>query len=120
MVTVGVLAVWLGLQPWGKWPGLPADTSHRLTLLGCAVALGLTHCARDAWMHPLPRAWVGWIVGLVGIMVLQQWPVMRDAAYFQWFQETAAFSDGLLVLLGVSWGLWAARQLPVTWFRRLR
>jgi hypothetical protein len=52
----------------------------------------------------------------VVVMISHQWHVVQDGAYFEYFQETALFSDGLLVMLACVWGWWALIQLPSTWW----
>ena len=114
-----VLAVWLGVQPWLSWPELFQETSHRLTLVICCVALGLLRFGHAERMRPLPRSLGWWVAALLLVMASHHWHLIRDAAYFTFFQETALFADGVLVVVALVWGLWALRQLPAVWFQRL-
>ena len=119
MWSAAVLTVWLGVQPWLAWPGLFSDTSHRLTLVICCVALGLLRFGDTAPHRPLPRAICWWAAALLLVMTSHHWHLIRDAAYFEFFQETALFSDGVLLAVSVVWGFWALRQVPIAWFRLL-
>lgn len=115
-----VLGIWLLIQPWLVWPNLYAETSHRLTLVVCCVALGLLRLGDRAIHHPLPRGVAWWIVGCVGILVCHHLHLIRDSTYFQFFQETALFADGLCDVIVLTWGLWAVCQVPATWWREIR
>jgi len=119
---VGVLlvAVWVLVAPWMAWPHLPPEVSRRLTLVVCWVGLGLWGCSRTGHAVGLPRTWMAVVVALLAVMGWHLLPMVREATYFERFIETAFLADGLIVLLAGVWGLWAARQLPLVWLRRLR
>lgn len=88
-----------------------------LVLLATLAGLGQL-CARTA--IPLPRLWavlVGWGIAVI---LYHQRQLIAHAAYFDFFQETALFCNGLLVLVTLTWGAWALRQLPLPWLRRMR
>ena len=119
MWSAAVLTVWLGVQPWLAWPGLFSDTSHRLSLVICCVALGLLRFGECRPHRPLPRVVCWWATALLLVMTSHHWHLIRDAAYFEFFQETALFSDGVLMAVTLTWGLWALLQLPASWYRRL-
>ena len=108
----GLIACWLGVQPWLVWPALFAETSQRLTLVCLCAALGLLTCLESRWHAGLPAAMVVSVLWAVGVMTWHQWPIIQDGGYFEFFQESALFSDGLLLLLAWVWGLWAWRQCP--------
>jgi len=119
MWSAVIVAVWLGIQPWALWPGLFQETSHRLTLVCCCVTLGLLRFG-DARAHqPLPRSVGWWVAALLLVMTSHHWHLIREASYFQFFQETALFADGVLMVIALTWGLWALWQLPIAWARWL-
>lgn len=120
MWSAAILAVWLVVQPWFVWPALHQDVSQRLTLVCCCVALGLLRFGDVTPQTPLPRGVGWWVAILLGVMTSHHWHLLSDGGYFQFFQETALFADGLLVVIALIWGLWALQQLPRAWFGRLR
>lgn len=119
MWSAFVVGIWCVVQPWLVWPYLQAETSRRLTLVVCAIALGLLQCRRTATPVPLPKGLGWWVAALLLVLSVQHLHLIRDATYFQFFQETALFSDGLLDVVALTWGLWALCQLPLAWFRLL-
>lgn len=119
MLTHALLAVVLLVQPWLAWPHLQPDTSHRLTLVCCLFGLGLLRMLGPLPTRRLPLSWGAWVCAFLGILVVHSWHVIATGAYFEFFQETALFSDGLLALFTALFGLWALVQLPASDFRRL-
>lgn len=114
------MLAWGLVQPWLLWPSLVADISHRLTLVCLSVACGLTACWRVGVTKPLPASCGVVVAGALAVRLWHGLPTIREATYFETFIETAFFADGLLVVVAVVWGLWALRQLPLAWWRRLR
>lgn len=119
MGKVLILGIWIGVQPWLMWPGLSQDVSQRLTLVCCAVALGLMQFGNTHSIRPLPRALGWWVFALLVVLTSHHWSLIRHAAYFEFFQETALFADGITVVIALTWGLWALQQCPAAWFRYL-
>lgn len=121
VISGGLLWVWLVIQPWCLWPGVPSDAGHQLTLTLCAAGMGLAGCAAD---QPralrLPSAWLLAAGALLLVMLIQRVGTIASGDYFGAFLETAALADGALVLLACSWGLWALIQLPIGWLRAIR
>lgn len=113
-----VVTVWVLVQPWLRWPALSADDSHRLTLAMCSVLLGLIACATPR--KALPVSWVWTVLALVAIMSWHHLFMLKDGSYFEHFLEAAWFSDGLIFVLALTWGAWALRQMPPTWWRWIR
>lgn len=114
-----LLAAWLGVQPWVSWPGLFADTSHRLTLFLLSIALvfsrlGVSNSAR------LPGAWVGWAVACLSVLGYGLRDAFRTGEYFTFFVETAVVSNGIACVVALTLGLWAMIQQPVTVLRQMR
>lgn len=60
------------------------------------------------------------MAGLLLVMTSHHWHLIHDAAYFTFFQETALFSDGVLMVVALCWGLWALLQIPLAWFSWIR
>ena len=88
--------------------------------MSVAAVLGLASCGQTGRVVGLPLLWqaVVWVAG--SILLWHAAPLVTHAAYFERFVETAALSDGVWCLLIGTWGLWAARQVPLVWLRRLR
>ena len=114
-----VLGIWLLVQPWLVWPYVAPEISHRLTLVVCCVSLGLLRFGDRGTHVPLPAGLNRWIAALLVVLCIQHVHLIRDSTYFQFFQETALFSDGLIDIIALAWGLWALIQLPRAWFRWL-
>lgn len=110
---------WLLVQPWLVWPSLATDSSHRLTLVSCAVGLGLVTCSTSGPRQALPATWTCALSLLAGSIVWHALPIVRAGGYFEHFRETALACDGMLVLLACWWGAWALRQVPRAWFHAL-
>lgn len=111
------LAVFLIVQPWLVWPHLTSDVSHRLTLTCSMVGLGLWQIVSAPATILLPRAWALWVFACLAVLVRHAWQIVVSGGYFEFFQETALFSDGLITLLSLTWGLWALLQQPTRAFR---
>lgn len=108
------MLVWLLVQPWARWPGVFPDVSHRLTLVVCAACAGLVRCLRE-----FPVSWQAVVLLAMAVLGYHAWPLVREASYFESFTETAALSDGLLVVFAYAWGVWSLTQVPVRWMRRV-
>ena len=120
MLTYAWLAAILLVQPWLDWPQLFTDTSHRLTLVCCMVGLGLHRMVSSIPIVRFPVSWGAWVVVFLVVVIVHAWHVVATGDYFRFFQETALFSDGIITLLSLTWGLWALLQVPASMFRRLR
>ena len=112
--------MWIGVQPWLRWAQLTPDVSHRLTLMVCALAMGLCSLGLPRAARSLPATWLWVVWGSVAVIACQVRPIVLQALYLTQFHETAALSDGALIVVSGAWGVWAFRQYPLTWARRLR
>lgn len=119
MVGWVILACWLCVQPWARWPAWSAEVSHRLTLLACTVMLGLWQLGRFSPQR-LPRAWLAWVAALLVVMLWHLREALTSGDYFTFFVETAVLSNGIATALTSAFGLWALLQWrslrAVRWF----
>lgn len=114
-----IAGVWLGVQPWLRWPSLSSDVSHRLTLLVCCVAMWCWAMRRSR-VFVVPQSWVAWTAVLLTLLAWTFRDVWRDGAYFNAFTETAALSHGVATVLTLLAGLWAWCQWSAADLRTLR
>ncbi len=120
LAIIGGLWAWVLVQPWLMWPNLQPDVSQRLSLVCCCLIVGLITITMSGQRTGLPPAVSGWVALLVLVMFLHQGPIITDGGYFEFFQETAVFSDGIFLLVAVTWGVWGLLQVPGQLFRWLR